>query len=304
MRKRNMIDIYPSNRRTGFTLVELLVVIAIIGILIALLLPAVQAAREAARRSSCQNNAKQIGLALHGYHASYNCLPPGWWGFERSTGRPDAEGTPGWGWGSTILPFIEQANLATSVIRPHLPIADSANAAARVTVLPAFRCPSDIGSPTFDLHAEDSSRTLVKLATANYVGVFGTLEIEECEGGGPGMVCRGDGVFHHNSRTRFAEIRDGLSQTIAAGERSSRLGGSTWVGMVSGGEESMARIVGVADHTPNHRASHFEDFGSYHSTGSQFVLADGSVRFISESVNLRVYQSLATRAAGDVGGEF
>src|SRR5687767_9775604 len=145
----------PSSR--GFTLVELLVVIAIIGILVALLLPAVQAAREAARRSSCQNNAKQIGLALHSYHSTYGCLPPGWWGFERSTGRPDAEGTPGWGWASTILPFVEQANLATGVIRSNLPIADQANAAPRVIALPVFRCPSDVGSPTFDLDNEDGS---------------------------------------------------------------------------------------------------------------------------------------------------
>jgi len=290
--------------RGGFTLVELLVVIAIIGILIALLLPAVQAAREAARRASCQNNAKQIGLALHSYHATYGSLPPGWWGFDEATRRPDAEGVPGWGWASTILPFIEQGNLATGMIRSHLEIADPGNAPARTTSLPVFRCPSDIGPPMFELDAEDGSGPLLKLATGNYVGVFGTLEIEECEGAGPGVVCRGDGVFHHNSRIRFSEIRDGLSQTIAAGERSSRLGGSTWVGMVSGGEESMVRIVGTADHTPNHPSSHFDDFGSYHPTGSQFVLADGSVRFISENVNLRVYQSLATRAAGDIAGEF
>ena len=90
--------------RKAFTLVKLLVIIAIIGLLIALLLPAVQAAREAARRSSCRNNLKQVGLALHTFDVHPE-FPSGWQGFAASGGNiPEAEGPPGWGWASAILP--------------------------------------------------------------------------------------------------------------------------------------------------------------------------------------------------------
>ena len=89
-------------RQRGFTLVELLVVIAIIGVLIALLQPAVQAAREAARRVSCTNNFKQVGLAMHLYHDSNQCLPAGWSAWHPTTGKPYWLGQPGWGWGSVL----------------------------------------------------------------------------------------------------------------------------------------------------------------------------------------------------------
>ncbi len=99
-------------RHRGFTLIELLVVIAIIAILIALLLPAVQQAREAARRASCKNNMRQLGLALHNYHDTANTFPPGWISVDPATRRPSAhDGLTGVGWGTMILPMIEQSNL-------------------------------------------------------------------------------------------------------------------------------------------------------------------------------------------------
>ena len=98
----------PNLRCKGFTLIELLVVIAIIAILVALLLPAVQQAREAARRSSCKNNLKQIGLALHNYHDVHNVLPPGYLRYANSASTWSG---PGWGWGVMILPQIEMTGM-------------------------------------------------------------------------------------------------------------------------------------------------------------------------------------------------
>src|SRR5687767_6712264 len=96
------------NQRRAFTLIELLVVIAIIAVLIALLLPAVQQAREAARRTQCKNNLRQFGIALHSYHDSFNVFPPGWIGVENGVQTPH-EGVNGAGWGTMILPFVEQS---------------------------------------------------------------------------------------------------------------------------------------------------------------------------------------------------
>jgi len=132
-------------RRRGFTLVELLVVIAIIGVLIALLLPAVQQAREAARRMQCQNNLKQLGLSLHNYHDTFGKFPAGRY--------EDGNVSSQLGWGTMILPFLEQSALFDS-IQAHGgmttsstwdTVADVRDIDAKV-VLEAFLCPSDPGS--------------------------------------------------------------------------------------------------------------------------------------------------------------
>jgi prepilin-type N-terminal cleavage/methylation domain-containing protein/prepilin-type processing-associated H-X9-DG protein len=291
-------------KRTAFTLVELLVVIAIIGLLIALLLPAVQAAREASRRTSCRNNLKQLGLTLHTFHGTHHRLPAGWEAYASAGSRiPDPEGTPGWGWGAHVLDGIEQSALAEQ-IRLNTAIDDPQHDAPRVKKLDVFRCPSDpFREDLFMLDAEDGSGPMLDLARANYVGMFGTMELEDCEGLGS-QQCKSDGPLYHNSKTNFRDILDGLTSTILAGERSSRVGHSTWTGAVSGGEEAFARVMGIADHTPNHPNSHLDDFGSYHPGGAQFLLGDGSVRFIAETIALPVYQSLATRAAGEPVGSF
>ncbi|GIW93936.1 MAG: hypothetical protein KatS3mg110_1977 [Pirellulaceae bacterium] len=286
--------------RAGFTLVELLVVIAIIGLLVALLLPAVQAAREAARRTSCFNNLKQIGLALHMYHDALGSLPSGWIAIDPATRLPWPEGEPGWAWASMVLPFLEQANVSSQLINYGIPIADPVHQAARQTSLKIYRCPSDPGNEFFDLPEEDDpSVVLVRLPAANYVGCFGLQQIHDCEGLPPGTICRGDGTFFHMIGVRFSDIRDGLSNTFLVGERSSLYGYSTWLGVVSGGEEAMARVLGSVDHPPNTKGIHLEDFSSHHPAGANFLLGDGSVRLIDERIDLAVFHALATRAGNE-----
>lgn len=283
--------------RTAFTLVELLVVIAIIGILIALLLPAVQAAREAARRTACQNNLKQLGLALHNYHDILRVLPPGWTAFA-SPGVPDPEGDPGWGWASFLLPFAEQDNVAQQ-ISPSVSILAAQHAAPRVLPLELFLCPSDLNPRRTFVLDDASGSPLLTLAKSNYVGVFGTTELEDCQGMGPGALCQGNGVFFHNSQVTLGQVTDGLSNTLFVGERSSRLGFSTWVGAVRGGDEAIARVLGVTDHQPNHPSAHFEDFNSEHPLGANFLRGDGSVRMLNDTLDLTIYQAMATLAAGE-----
>jgi prepilin-type N-terminal cleavage/methylation domain-containing protein len=296
-------------RRKAFTLVELLVVIAIIGMLIALLLPAVQASREAARRISCTNNLKQVGLGLQLYHGSYKQLPPGWMAFDPGTGRPHWFGVPGWGWGPRILPYLEQTAVYKRLVHLDLPITDPANDLARVTPIATYRCPTDIGNKTFvlqggGLYVGPGSFSPTELATGNYIGVFGTVDFHDvCSG----PRCVGNGTFFLNRGISFHAIRDGLSQTAVVGERCSKLAPSTWVGLVTGGEHAPARIVGVATYPPNSEQEpehYFHNFSSLHPSGTNFLLGDGSVRLIAETIQEEVYHALCTRAAGDVVGQF
>jgi prepilin-type N-terminal cleavage/methylation domain-containing protein/prepilin-type processing-associated H-X9-DG protein len=305
----------PAHRR-GFTLIELLVVIAIIAILIGLLLPAVQQAREAARRSQCINNLKQLGLALHNYHDTHNALPPGWIGVDNNA--PDTEGPSGFGWGVFILPYLDQAPLYNR-INFSLPITDPTNLATVSVNLPVFRCPSDTGTDFWNLPDESNpSATIARLPTANYVGNFGTVAFEDiCEDPPfmPGMQCEGNGVFFHNSKVLLRDMIDGTSNTILVGEHRSDTRSqvvavtgfpwhSTWVGFVAGGAEPAARFLGVSDHTPNHPDLHLDDYSSWHTGGVHFLYADGRVRFLSDNVSLILYQGSATRAGGEILGDF
>ena len=301
-------------RRNAFTLVELLVVIAIIGILVALLLPAIQMARESARRAECSNNLKQIGLGLHMYHDTFRQLPPGWQAFDPGTGQPHWFGEPGWSWAARILPYMEQTALYADRIHLHLPITHPSNAEARETPIKIYRCPSDIGQDTFVLGSGNPPAPYVgsgggfapvRLATGNYVGVFGTEEFHHvCP---PPLRCEGDGTFFLNRGVRFADILDGLSTTLVVGERCSKRAPSTWVGMVTGGEHAPARICGVATYPPNSEIEpehYFHNFSSLHPGGTQFLAADGSVKLLNESIDQQTYHALCTRAAGDVVGQY
>ncbi len=292
-------------RKNGFTLVELLVVIAIIGILIGMLLPAVQQVREAARRGHCMNNMRQIGIAIMNYESSNETYPPGW-----STANPnDAHSAPGWGWSAHILPFVEAGN-AYRGIDFDLPIENAINRPMVEAKLPVFVCTSDPAGALVNLdehiehdHDHDEDHFQARdddhdheefwVGRSNYSGVFGSDEIEA-------NPFRGNGAFFANSKLPLALFRDGLSNTMIVGERRNDFGSISWVGVVPDVDEPFARIVGSADHAPNHIDGHFEDFRSFHPGGINVILGDGSAHFISSNINEEVFQSLATRDGDEV----
>jgi len=297
----------PSARR-GFTLIELLVVIAIIAILVALLLPAVQQAREAARRSSCKNNLKQIGLAMHNYHDTFSTFPPGWIG-ANGTAQDTGVGETttdtfrnGFGWGTMLLPALEAGNVYDG-FNFNSQTRTLANAALARNVLTVFQCPSDPKPDTFVLNdVAEPPVPIATLGTANYMGVFGTGGLGACVTA-PNVQCLGNGTLFHNSRINFRDISDGTSNTIIIGEQSG-LPRGVWVGLIPNLDDSITadalrRFLGTAELGPN--VGHF---GSSHKGGAQFVLGDGSVRFISENLNQTIFQRLANRADGQVIGEF
>lgn len=305
------------HRQSGFTLVELLVVIAIIGLLIALLLPAVQAAREAARRTECSNNLKQIGLAIHMYHDGHRTLPAGWAAYTQDGRQPVVNGTPGWAWGAVILPYLEQMGLYQGGINLKLPIYDPANAQAIQAYLPVYRCPSDINSneKVFEAHklhegqeGEEehggSEYDELLLARSNYVGSFGTTNVHMCEDLPVGLRCEGNGAFFHNSFLPLAAFTDGTSQTFLAGERTVALGYATWCGVLPGGACAPAAVLASAEFSPNLRQAHAHNFSSQHPQGANFLFGDGSVRMISQTIDLNVFKALATRSGGETPGPF
>ncbi|OWK43245.1 DUF1559 domain-containing protein [Fimbriiglobus ruber] len=304
---------YPGSplERRGFTLIELLVVIAIIAILIGLLLPAVQKVRDAAARSSCQNNLKQVGLAIQSYHDANRQFPAGYTTGVTATG--DDTG-PGWGWAAYVLPHMEQQPLFNQITLTQ-PIEAGVNATARVATVKSYLCPAD--SPPLALPVGPRSATgqllstTCSVAAANYVGNFGVAE--------PGVD--GEGLFFRNSTIRIADVTDGTSSTLAAGERSFRYAESTWVGAVTGSnqgptpgspfpvqEENASNFV--LGHTGESYSgptgpSEANNFASSHTGGVNFVFADGHVSLLTAAVNYQVFQALSTRAGGEtIQGNF
>lgn len=299
-------------KKRGFTLIELLVVIAIIAILIALLLPAVQQAREAARRTQCKNNLKQLGLAFHNYHDAHGTFPPA---NVVATPWVDScpEGTCGhWSWAAMLLPYIDQGPVYSLLDVGNTPLPTATSTPAMLTAmqqgLPAFRCPSDVGPITNTEHrlptttsdnADCTGGNCVPTATSNYVGSNDNWTLDRDQWNGfMGRANRLGAASNPSGRaraTRIRDILDGTSNTIAVGERAFKLNNVTLRAGV---------VYGQNGDTDNHNrqgqvytmaagrwkmndtcADCGRGFSSLHEGGAQFLLADGSVRFISENID-------------------
>jgi len=354
-----------QQRRSAFTLIELLVVIAIIAILISLLLPAVQQAREAARRTQCRNNLKQLGLALHNYYDVHSRLPAGYYSYPTSNGVAPTwaqlhvdtwDGAPGWGWASMLLPYLDQGNV-TNAINFNRPIWDPGHTDAIAAKLPVFLCPSSTGGDeSFTVEEAGGSPRLIGgnpivVGRSHYVANHGQESCwGECGSAVTGEVFTdiytsttatitingdasrvADGPFFRNSATRFAEVTDGLTNTIFLGEHSSQLSDKTWVGVVPGAEispefsspengpDAAATMVlvhggpsgGELDitgspiiHPVNFPTFHVGQMYSEHVGGGHVCLGDGSVRFISENIDLLLWAEISSMNEGEVAGEF
>jgi len=298
-----------SLARTGFTLVELLVVIAIIGILVAFLLPAIQAAREAARRSQCQNNLKQIGLAVQSHHDTRKAFPMG-------RNRTDQFAVS---WAFFLLPYMEETavyNSWDSKARAD----DIKNTQAMRTPIETFACPSRrraAADRNFD-NNDNPPKVLASATLADYsanagiqlmTGVVGKDEQANLFG----QFSRADsGPIFSGSRISARQVDDGLSKTIAIAERHlPPVPANTAPEMEHFVIGDTASIAGDTPHTTfrcteNGLATGIDDqdrskFGSAHASGLvQAVFLDGHVRGLRPDIAVAVLKALSTIGGGEI----
>jgi prepilin-type N-terminal cleavage/methylation domain-containing protein len=336
-----------SISRSAFTLVELLVVIAIIGVLVALLLPAVQAAREAARRAQCKSNLKQMGLAALNMESTFKHFPTGGWGW-RYAGDPDrgfGSKQPG-GWYYGILPFAELNSVYrlggdgnANTITP----AQLAGTKARVeTPVPIFNCPSRRGANSYPFTNDSNYFNAERPQTVgrnDYAGNAGSLSAYNLyEGPAPSGTTMPDAMkfageygeysvpFERSGRTvrlpgngvvlalaelRMAEIGDGTSNTIFAGEKYIPAGEydtSTWVGNDQGWDQGFDHdVVRWTAFPPGEDASNtgigandaVTTFGSAHPSGCQLANCDGSVVTVGYDVDPVIFARMGSRDDGE-----
>lgn len=333
-----------SKQRPGFTLIELLVVIAIIAVLVALLLPAVQQAREAARRSSCKNNLKQLGLAMHNYHDTHKLFPYAST-FSDASGTPEAylRANPTPGWFAMILPFVDQAPLYNQ-LNFNRSINDNSGAAPTNQTLvnnqqfAVMSCPSNpfagsgktVDGANFAGHSVPVQAAMYRPSGGPALNDGGAKDCNSqafCRKNTGGV--QGGWRYPHRNRSgirgMFArgvsdismrDVTDGTSNTILLGECKAHFDpfGSAFAHNVP---ESLYHLKinstflreienDLQSGAPAPIASWQDAAGhaSYHTGGAHFVLVDGSVRFISENVDYVTYCNLGDRQDGQPVGEF
>jgi len=323
-RKGNVM-LRQQRKSFGFTLIELLVVIAIIGVLVALLLPAVQQAREAARRSQCKNHLKQLGLAAHNYHDAFNQMPLGGT-YSTPTGAPNIS------WAVRCLPYLEQSGLYNQLdmSRANVPsqvLADGKQ--AREHQVSVFRCPSDPHPDFRSQYAQSSysgsigsQRTPSSDSNCNpFLGLAEKLLPANSDYGRTLQLGAVSGMFSQGGASiGLYDVSDGGSNTFLFGEilpacmTSIPVGwwpsnaratiGSTLAPLneMTTCEES-TRISNPTCTSPDN-FNYSWGFKSLHDGGGHFCMADGSVRFVSQSISSATYQALGGRADGKTLGEF
>lgn len=307
MQGRDQLPIHGrSGRRRALTVLELLVTMMLIGLLLTVLLPAVQSAREAARRTQCQNNLRQLGVALHLHHDTFLKLPAGW---SELSERPIATG-----WVPELLPFLEQSDLMSQVRsnwiegvsfaetpRPGFSTAPD-KIRCRTLVTPSvLLCPSDVAENTFRLFEETadnseggvdplSDEVLMELPKANYLGISGCMDPDEPSG------FDGAGAFVHRKCYSFRDLSNGLSQVAVISERTAKKLPSTWLGFHVLGEDAAGRVLGFCSLGPNTTTSDECELDSRHAGCILVLFADGHVRSVSDSIDQSVYRKMAMRA--------
>ena len=259
-------------RNRGFTLIELLIVIAIIGLLVALLTPAIQSVRMNMSRLSCATNLKQIGIAFDLYHQTWDCFPPGGWGW-----RPFSvpKGTPPdtyrqLAWSALILDYLE-AKGVSDLLNIDRAFDSPANTTAAGMVVSLYICPAVRTKPY-----SSSGR-----ATSHYGGMYGERITS------PNNPPKGVMIYDRTFQKK--EITDGITQTIIVSEDSTNSGGE-WINGLNIFDQAY----------PINQAPAIEnDMRSEHPSGVNSLFADGSVKFLNQHMDLKLLAGLCTRAGGE-----